>query len=48
MLIHILIPQGYALVEYEHYDEALSAIKGMNNQDLLGQRIGVAWAFAKK
>jgi len=40
--------QGYALVEFTEYDEANSAIKGMNGKDLLGQNIQVDWAFVKK
>jgi len=40
-------PQGYALVEYENYKDALSAIKSMNGKQLLEQTIQVDWAFVK-
>jgi len=40
--------QGYALVEFEEYDDALSAIKGLDGQPLLDQVIQVDWAFVKK
>lgn len=40
--------KGYALVEFEHYNDALSAIKGLNGKPLLGQNINVSWAFSKK
>jgi RNA-binding protein 8A len=44
----ILSLQGYALVEFGEYDDALSAIKGLNGQQLLEQVINVDWAFVKK
>ncbi|KAJ1423364.1 hypothetical protein B484DRAFT_451913 [Ochromonadaceae sp. CCMP2298] len=40
--------KGYALVEFGEYDDALSAIKGLNGQQLLEQVINVDWAFVKK
>lgn len=40
--------KGYALIEYEKKEEALSAIKAMNGKKLLDQTIGVDWAFLKK
>ena len=40
--------KGYALIEYEQYNDALSAIKGLNGKPLLGQNINVSWAFSKK
>jgi len=40
--------KGYALVEYENYDDALNAIKGLNGKPLLDQNIHVSWAFSKK
>ncbi len=40
--------KGYALIEYEKKEEALSAIKGMNGKKLLDQNINVDWAFMKK
>jgi RNA-binding protein 8A len=39
--------KGYALVEFESQAEATDAIKNMDGQDLLGQPIGVNWAFVK-
>lgn len=40
--------KGYALVEFEEYNDALSAIKGLNGKKLLDQVITVDWAFTKK
>ncbi|CAK9291080.1 unnamed protein product [Gordionus sp. m RMFG-2023] len=39
--------KGYALVEYETFDEANSALQKMNNTDMLGLSIKVSWAFVK-
>jgi len=39
--------KGYAFIEYETKQEAESAIKGMNAQVLLDQKLAVQWAFAK-
>lgn len=37
--------QGYALIEYESFDEAQAAIKGMDGTELVTQIINVDWAF---
>uniref|UniRef100_A0A7S2EYS4 RNA-binding protein 8A n=1 Tax=Alexandrium andersonii TaxID=327968 RepID=A0A7S2EYS4_9DINO len=39
--------KGYAFIEYETKQEAEAAIKGMDNQVLLEQRLSVHWAFSK-
>merc|ERR1712066_328997 len=39
--------KGYAFIEYETKQEAASAIKGMDAQVLLDQKLSVHWAFAK-
>eukprot|EP00933_Yihiella_yeosuensis_P047635 TRINITY_DN4351_c0_g1_i1.p1 TRINITY_DN4351_c0_g1~~TRINITY_DN4351_c0_g1_i1.p1 ORF type:complete len:133 (+),score=40.08 TRINITY_DN4351_c0_g1_i1:87-485(+) len=39
--------KGYAFIEYESKQEAESAIKGMNGQELLDQKLTVGWAFTK-
>ena len=39
--------KGYALVEFEQYDEAANAIRGMNGKKILGQDIRCDWAFMK-
>jgi len=39
--------KGYALIEYETNKEAASAIKEMDGQMLLEQKISVHWAFTK-
>merc|ERR1719464_2405866 len=39
--------KGYAFIEYETKQETESAIKGMDGQVLLDQRLSVNWAFAK-
>lgn len=37
--------KGYAMIEYEHFKEAASAIENLNEHSLLEQEISVDWAF---
>merc|ERR1712032_1163781 len=39
--------KGYGLIEYETRSEAEAAIKSMDGQALLDQKLAVSWAFAK-
>merc|ERR1740123_1420039 len=39
--------KGYGLIEYETRQEADAAIKSMDGQALLDQKLAVSWAFAK-
>lgn len=38
--------KGYALIEYENFEEAQNAITAMNGTELLTQTINVDWAFS--
>lgn len=38
--------KGYALIEYEKYEEAQNAISHMNGGELLTQTVNVHWAFS--
>ncbi|KAK9224703.1 hypothetical protein WN943_009739 [Citrus x changshan-huyou] len=38
--------QGYALIEYENFEEAQNAITAMNGGELLTQTLTVDWAFS--
>ena len=40
-------PQGYALVEYETFEDAQNAIKNLEGSTILGQQIHADWAFVK-
>lgn len=39
--------KGYALIEYEEFQEAKKALTSMNGQEINGQEIAVSWAFVK-
>mmetsp|Transcript_58960 Transcript_58960/g.104778 ORF Transcript_58960/g.104778 Transcript_58960/m.104778 type:complete len:144 (-) Transcript_58960:81-512(-) len=39
--------KGYAFIEYESKQEADAAIKSMDGQSLLDQKLTVSWAFGK-
>lgn len=39
--------KGYALIEYQSLKEAKKAIESMDNQELLGKKIRVDWAFKR-
>ena len=37
--------KGYALIEYENFEEADAAIRDMNGQEIYGQNVKIDWAF---
>ncbi|XP_076909952.1 RNA-binding protein Y14A-like [Bidens hawaiensis] len=39
--------KGYALIEYENYEEAEKAITSMDGGELLTQKVNIDWAFSK-
>ncbi|KAL6894310.1 hypothetical protein ACP4OV_008408 [Aristida adscensionis] len=39
--------KGYALIEYEHFEEAQAAIRAMNGTQLLTKTVYVDWAFSR-
>ncbi|CAF0710239.1 unnamed protein product [Brachionus calyciflorus] len=39
--------KGYALIEYESFNEAKNALNAMNGKEINGQDISVGWAFVK-
>jgi RNA-binding protein 8A len=39
--------KGYALIEYEQFNEAKSALTAMSGKSINGQEIDVSWAFVK-
>lgn len=39
--------KGYALVEFENYKSAASALEHLNGTEILGQVVRIDWAFTK-
>lgn len=39
--------KGYALLEYEEYDQAADAIANLDGTEIFGQKVSVNWAFKK-
>lgn len=46
MTFYFDFSKGYALIEYESYEEAERAIAAMDGSELLTQIINVDWAFS--
>ena len=40
--------KGYALIEYENFEEAEQAIKQMNGEEIYEKKVNVDWAFHDK
>jgi hypothetical protein len=45
--LHSAVWQGYALIEYESFEEAQAAIRAMNGTQLLTKTVYVDWAFSR-
>jgi RNA-binding protein 8A len=41
------LSKGYALVEFSEYTEAQDAINALHGKQILGNEVGVDWAFVK-
>jgi RNA-binding protein 8A len=41
-----MVIKGYALIEYENFEEAQNAISSMNGAEFLTQTLTVDWAFS--
>lgn len=40
--------KGYALIEYANFQEAQTAIREMNGEEIYDKKIKVDWAFQEK
>lgn len=40
--------KGYALIEYSNFQEAQTAIREMNGEEIYDKKITVDWAFQEK
>lgn len=47
LVIEFHFLQGYALVEYESFKSACSALEALNGNEILGQTVRVDWSFVK-